>query len=57
MPQVFKFIFSIALIWNSIYIFSYARFEKNKGNFIGFVGICILLAVVICLFSLNFITY
>lgn len=57
MPQVFKFILLLFLIWNSIYIFSYARFEKIKGNIIGFVGICILLVVVISLFSLNFITY
>lgn len=55
MPEFFTLIFSAAILWNSVYLISYALYEKKSGNLGGFVGICLILATVLYMFSLNFI--
>lgn len=57
MPEIFKLIFFSALIWNLIYLFSYGAYEKKQKNYLGIVGICLLLTAVFSLFLLNFISY
>lgn len=57
MPYIYKIIFFIALIWNFIYLFSYGNYERKKGNFLGFIGVCLILSAVVGLFLLNCITF
>ena len=57
MPLSFILIFLVALLWNFIYLFSYGYNIRKKGNYIGIVGICLVLTLTFLLFSLNLITF
>lgn len=57
MPLSFMLIILVALVWNFIYLFSYGYNIRKKGNYLGIVGICLVLTMAILLFSLNLITY
>ena len=57
MPLSFMLIILVALVWNFIYLFSYGYNLRKKGNYLGIVGICLVLTMAILLFSLNLITY
>ena len=57
MPLSFMLIILVTLVWNFIYLFSYSYNLRKKGNYLGIVGICLVLTMAILLFSLNLITY
>ncbi len=57
MPYIYSVIFLIGIIWNAVYVFSYALYEKKAKNLKGFVALCILFLVAVCLFLVNFVTY
>lgn len=53
MPEIYKVIFLIGMMWNFIYVFSYAYYQLKNRNYKGFVGICLVLTSIFILFSFN----
>lgn len=45
--MILKIILSIITLYNTIYLISYALWEKKQKNLKGFGGVCILVLVVI----------
>lgn len=55
MPVFYRWLFSVFILWNTVYLSGLLKAELKKKNYYGFVGLCLILGVVFTVLLVNFV--